>query len=645
MRIITAVALATLAGAAHAAPPPATAFGRVPAVVDTAISPDGRRVALLGGTSEQRYVSIATIDDPNMPALALGDAEAVGLSWAGNDHVLARMAYWRSEGPRLAYRFERNVSINTQGQAVSRLLESDAFSQYLVTQPVLGVVAGPPASVYVLGLTPIEANSGMDTRIKRKGTEGWAYALMKVDPATGKGVRVEKGDSDTIRWELNPAGEAKVRLDIDELTHKFEVYARSGARAWTQIWQGGDYESRRQYLGYSAPEDAIYLAMGDRIVRKSLVGGAEQPVGQPLNGVSPKMLWDPHRVAPVAIIGGAEKPVYEWLDADLGATHAALAKAFKGKDVSLTDWSADRTRFLVRVSSPASPGVRYLFDKTRKELSPLGEEYPELKDTALGQTSWITYKARDGLEIPAYLTLPPGLAAGAKPPLIVLPHGGPTARDHFDFDYIAQFLATRGYAVLQPQFRGSWGFGAAFENAGAGEWGGKMQTDLLDGIAAVADKADAGKVCVVGASFGGYAALAGATMHPEAYKCAASIAGVADLGLLLEQLWRTSGDDSAGIGELRAMLGAADKGKLNATSPALLVSKATAPILLIHGDQDTIVAPQQSQVMANALKAAGKPVEYVVLAGENHYMTRSATRTQMLQTLETFLAKQLPVTN
>ena len=645
MRIITAVALATLAGAAHAAPPPATAFGRVPAVVDTAISPDGRRVALLGGTSEQRYVSIATIDDPNMPALALGDAEAVGLSWAGNDHVLARMAYWRSEGPRLAYRFERNVSINTQGQAVSRLLESDAFSQYLVTQPVLGVVAGPPASVYVLGLTPIEANSGMDTRIKRKGTEGWAYALMKVDPATGKGVRVEKGDSDTIRWELNPAGEAKVRLDIDELTHKFEVYARSGARAWTQIWQGGDYESRRQYLGYSAPEDAIYLAMGDRIVRKSLVGGAEQPVGQPLNGVSPKMLWDPHRVAPVAIIGGAEKPVYEWLDADLGATHAALAKAFKGKDVSLTDWSADRTRFLVRVSSPASPGVRYLFDKTRKELSPLGEEYPELKDTALGQTSWITYKARDGLEIPAYLTLPPGLAAGAKPPLIVLPHGGPTARDHFDFDYIAQFLATRGYAVLQPQFRGSWGFGDAFEQAGAGEWGGKMQTDLLDGIAAVADKADASRVCIVGASFGGYAALAGATMHPEAYKCAASVSGISDLGLMLEQQWRTSGDDSAKVGELRAMLGAAEKGKLNATSPAQLVTKATAPILLVHGDQDTVVAPQQSQVMAGALKAAGKPVDYVVLAGENHYMTRSATRTQMLQALDTFLAKHLPATN
>lgn len=645
MRFISAVALAAIAGAAHAAPPPASAFGRVPAVADTAISPDGRRVALLGGTSEQRFVSIATIDDPNMPVLSLGEAEAISLRWAGNDHVLARMAYWKSDGPRLAYRFERNVSINTQGQAVSRLLEGDAFAQYGLQQPVLGVVAGPPANAFVLALAPIEANSGMDTRIKRKGTDGWGVALMKVDPATGKGVRVERGDSDTVSWALNAAGEAKVRLDVDELTHKFEIYARSGARAWTQIWQGPNYESRRQYLGYSAPEDAIYLAIGDRIVRKPLAGGPDQPVGQPLNGVSPNMIWDPHRIAPVAIVGGTERPLYNWLDAELGATHAALSKAFKGKEVTLWEWSTDRTRFIVRVASPSSPGVWYLFDKTRKELSPLGEEYPELKDAAFGQTSWITYKARDGLEIPAYLTLPPGLTAGAKPPLIVLPHGGPTSRDGYEFDYLAQFLATRGYAVLQPQFRGSWGFGDAFEQAGAGEWGGKMQTDLLDGIAAVADKADAGRVCIVGASFGGYAALAGATMHPEAYKCAASVSGISDLGLMLEQQWRTSGDDSAKVGELRAMLGAAEKGKLNATSPAQLVTKATAPILLVHGDQDTVVAPQQSQVMANALKAAGKPVDYVVLAGENHYMTRSATRTQMLQALDTFLAKHLPATN
>ena len=645
MRFISAVALAAIAGAAHAAPPPASAFGRVPAVADTAISPDGRRVALLGGTSEQRFVSIATIDDPNMPVLSLGEAEAISLRWAGNDHVLARMAYWKSDGPRLAYRFERNVSINTQGQAVSRLLEGDAFAQYGLQQPVLGVVAGPPANAFVLALAPIEANSGMDTRIKRKGTDGWGVALMKVDPATGKGVRVERGDSDTVSWALNAAGEAKVRLDVDELTHKFEIYARSGARAWTQIWQGPNYESRRQYLGYSAPEDAIYLAIGDRIVRKPLAGGPDQPVGQPLNGVSPNMIWDPHRIAPVAIVGGTERPLYNWLDAELGATHAALSKAFKGKEVTLWEWSTDRTRFIVRVASPSSPGVWYLFDKTRKELSPLGEEYPELKDAAFGQTSWITYKARDGLEIPAYLTLPPGLTADAKPPLIVLPHGGPTSRDGYEFDYMAQFLATRGYAVLQPQFRGSWGFGDAFEQAGAGEWGGKMQTDLLDGIAAVADKADASRVCVVGASFGGYAALAGATMHPEAYKCAASVSGISDLGLMLEQQWRTSGDDSAKVGELRAMLGAAEKGKLNATSPAQLVTKATAPILLVHGDQDTVVAPQQSQVMANALKAAGKPVDYVVLAGENHYMTRSATRTQMLQALDTFLAKHLPATN
>ncbi|WP_162244264.1 MULTISPECIES: S9 family peptidase [unclassified Phenylobacterium] len=603
-------------------------------------------MAILGGTSDKRYVSIATIDDPNMPVLLLGEAEAISLRWAGNDHVLARMGYWKKDGPRLSYRYERNLAITTEARVAARMLENDDFSQYLVRQPVFSTLAGPPASVFLLGLAPLEASGGMDTRIQRKGTKGWAAALMKADPATGKAVRIELGDSDTVSWALNAAGEPRVRLDIDELTHRFSVFSRgAGPRKWSLLWDGSDYDSRRQYLGYSSPEDAIYIADGDRILRKPLAGGPDVPVGEPLAGASPDLFWDYRRLTPMAMSTGGERRTLHWLDSELGAVHASLTKVFKDRDVWFAEWSEDRTRFVIWTTAPSSPPAWYLFDKSRKELSPLGDEYPELKDAALGQTSWITYKARDGLEIPAYLTLPPGLAAGVKPPLVVLPHGGPTMRDDYVFDYVAQFLATRGYAVLQPQFRGSWGFGDAFEKAGWGEWGGKMQTDLLDGIAAVADKADAGKVCIVGASFGGYAALAGATMHPDAYKCAASVAGISDLGLMLEQQWRTSGDDSAKVGELRTMLGAADKGKLNATSPALLVSKTTAPVLLVHGDQDTVVPPQQSQVMANALKAAGRPYEYVVLPGENHDMTRSATRTQMLQALESFLAKNLPATN
>ena len=229
-------------------------------------------------------------------------------------------------------------------------------------------------------------------------------------------------------------------------------------------------------------------------------------------------------------------------------------------------------------------------------------------------------------------------------PLIVYPHGGPTARDFYDFDFIAQFMATRGYAVLQPQFRGSSGFGKAHEDAGKGEWGGKMQTDLQDGIAALAasGEIDATRVCVVGASFGGYSALAGAALYPDVYRCAVAIAPVADLGLLVTEQARTNGGKDAGIEELRDQLGAASKDKLVAQSPAKHAAAVRIPILMIHGDQDTVVPLTHSRLMAGELKKAGKPYELIELNGENHYLTRSATRIQTLEVLEKFLTRHLP---
>ena len=433
-----------------------------------------------------------------------------------------------------------------------------------------------------------------------------------------------------------------MRIDIDEITARTSALTRSGGPAWKSIWTS-EFSGRDDYHGYSEPDNAIYLEVGGRLIRRPLDGGADAPLAVPAGASSPSLVWDMHRNTVVGVNGGGEQRQTTYLDAELGAVHAGLSRAFKGKTVTIAEWSADRTRFIVNVSGSAAPTIWYLYDKARKELSPIGETYPELAGVALGATRWITYKARDGLEIPAYLTLPPG-AATTKPPLVVLPHGGPRARDTAEFDFIVQFLASRGYAVLQPQFRGSWGFGDAFAKAGEGEWGGKMQTDLLDGVAAVKalGLVSAGPPCIVGASFGGYAALAGATLHPGAYRCAASIAGVSDLGLLLVEEGRVYGYDSASLGELRKELGAATKDKLEATSPARHAAAAIAPILLIHGEEDTVVMPEQSKKMADALKAAGKPYEYIVLPHENHYLTRAAARTQTLEALETFLARNLP---
>lgn len=637
-------ALVTMAAPAIAAPPPASAFGRIPVVVDAAISPDGTRVAILGGLGDQRTLSIATLDNPTMPSLALGDIEAVSVRWAGDRHVLARVAYWEEIAPRVAYRFERNISITAEGKPVGRLLEREAASQFLIRQPVLGVTSD--AQAMVLGLAVNSgANAGMDTRIKRKGEGGFITALWKVDPGTGKGQLIEKGTNDTDRWEVDRAGQSRVRLDIDEINHRFSVFGRpEGKGSWKLAWSGGDFESRRAYYGYSEPDDAIYLNLDGKLVKRRLADGVTSPLGQGAAGPSARLVWDEHRNVAVGIGSGAERTSYEWLDPEIAAAGGVLTRALRTQELTFHGWSRDRTRFLVRAASPNSPGVWYLYDRPRKEISPLAEEYPELKGAALGTTRWMTYKARDGLEIPAYLTLPPGAQPGVTLPLIVYPHGGPKSRDDFDFDFIAQFLATRGYAVLQPQFRGSWGFGPDFENAGKGEWGGKMQTDLIDGIAALAATGvvDPKRVCAVGASFGGYAAMAGVSLNPGTYKCAASIAGVSDLGLFVVETGRVYGRDAAGLDELRGELGAASTEKLNAHSPARHAAAVNVPLLLIHGDEDTVVPLEQSVRMADQLKAAGKSSELIILKGENHYLSRAAARTQTLEALETFLARNLP---
>jgi dipeptidyl aminopeptidase/acylaminoacyl peptidase len=652
--LLAAASLAAMSGVAwaQAAPPPASAFGRIPAVEEAEISPNGQSVAILGGAPDDRSVAFATIDKPDLPMLKLGKVEAVDIRWAGDNYVIARIAYWDKVGARLAYRFERNFAVTTDGKVASRLLSNDVASGFLLNQPVVGVATTPKVRAMMLGLKDaIGPEGGNDTRLKRKGEgEAVQLALWSVDPATGRGDLVESGDFDTALWDLDLTGVARVRLDIDDLKHTFTIVGRpKGKTQWSNVLVNAEEESSRFYYGYSDPDDAIYLAaatdQGAQMTRRRLADGVVEPVGHPVMGSNLSLVWDPRRDTAVGVISRGEKTSIEWLDSEIGGLHAALSKAFKGKDVALTDWSADRTRFIVQVDAQDLPPEWYLFDRARKELSPLGAAYPELKGVAFGQTRWITYKALDGQDIPAYLTLPPGAPqTGGKLPLIVLPHGGPVSRDEPGFDWLTQFLATRGYAVLRPQFRGSWGFGRAFELAGRGEWGGKMQTDLLDGVSALAAKGtiDPKRVCIAGWSFGGYSALAGASLHPEAYRCAASIAGISDLGLLISETMRAYGTEGGSIRSLRRMLSDANSAKLRDTSPLQQVGAIRAPILLIHADQDTVVLPEQSDKMAAALGGMGKRVEHVVRVGDDHYLLKSATRTQMLQTLETFLAKNLP---
>ncbi len=259
----------------------------------------------------------------------------------------------------------------------------------------------------------------------------------------------------------------------------------------------------------------------------------------------------------------------------------------------------------------------------------------------LARSALSPIKSADGLDLEGILTLPVG--KGSKNlPIIMFPHGGPTAHDEPRFDWWAQALASRGYAVFQPNFRGSTNKDAAFIEAGHGEWGRKMQSDISDGLSYLAAQGivDPKRACIVGASYGGYAALAGVTLQKGLYRCAISVAGVSDLQMMVSTDIRESGSNPVLIRNLRAEIG---KGReLRDVSPRRFAAQADAPILLIHGKDDVVVPYRQSTVMADALKDAGKPHELVTLDGEDHWLSKSATRQRMLEAVVTFVEKHNP---
>jgi dipeptidyl aminopeptidase/acylaminoacyl peptidase len=321
-----------------------------------------------------------------------------------------------------------------------------------------------------------------------------------------------------------------------------------------------------------------------------------------------------------------------------------LDAAFPGLSAHAISEDVARDAVIVAVEGPRKPTTYYMLDRTSHVASLIGKTYPHLDENDLGEVKPYPYTARDGLAIPAYLTLPPGRPPKSLP-TVIFPHGGPGARDEISFDWWAQFMANRGYAVLQPNFRGSSGYGPKFTAAGEHQWGLKMQDDITDGVKKlIADGiADPKRICIVGGSYGGYAALAGATFTPDLYACAIGVAGVFDLPKFLHTKRTRSDNDAEVVSGWDALIGNmdSDSERLDATSPARHADHVKCPILLLHGDGDTTVPIEQSEIEEAALRSAGKNVQFVRLEGDDHYLKLGTTRVRMLKEIESFLATNI----
>jgi dipeptidyl aminopeptidase/acylaminoacyl peptidase len=321
---------------------------------------------------------------------------------------------------------------------------------------------------------------------------------------------------------------------------------------------------------------------------------------------------------------------------------AALGAHFPDAWVSLAGVSDDLSRALFIVNSPTVPGVLYLYNAEARALNEISVQYPDLRASDLAQVYSLQYSARDGLEIPAYLTLPNGMSpeSARELPFVVLPHGGPHARDFRRFDWLAQMLANEGYGVLQMNFRGSTGYGADFEQAGRKQWATVMIDDITDGAKWLVDRgmANPERMCVVGASFGGYAAMMSLVKEPRLYECGVSLNGVSDLISLIKNVRRFIGGTyyTRHIGHL-----ASDSDALRQGSPINGVKKVQVPLMLVHSDRDRVVPPRQTRKMAKALTRAQKSVQTLELPQGDHFLSRQDNRKAFSEALLSFLAEHL----
>lgn len=633
-------ALGFLSAAPFVRAVPLEVYGRLPQIEDVALSPDGSQIAFVRTEGDARIVWVGPIADPKKAfPLRVGDEKLRDIRWADDSHVLLYVsaAQLISMGVPAGY-------FNIRGE-LAQLQVLDVRTRKTTIVPSIHQIDTGR------GLHWLNAISGTAT-VRRLGghtvlfikgvyfTSQLLPALFRLDLTTGLQQIVSEGDAATAAWLVGPDGELAAEEDYLGRQQDWVLRARlDGAPKMTEVAFGHQGIDLPEILGFGSDPDTILIQQteDDKDVWK-LLSLRDGKLGPPLG--KDRTFQSPIEDGGMGMIGGAyvdDYPHYVFFDPQVEQRWDAITAAFPGEQVQFVSTSDDYTKFVVLVEG-ASHGYAYFFiDLGTGHASMIGSAYEGITHPL--EVRRITYPAQDGFAIPAYLTLPAGRPQ-TKLPLIVLPHGGPAVRDTAEFDWWSQALADQGYAVLRPNYRGS-DLGRQFLEAGFGQWGRKMQTDLSDGVRYLAKEGiiDPARVCIVGGSYGGYAALAGVTLDPGVYRCAVSVAGISDLKRMLKnEGW---GRTQRYWDRFMGVKGPGDP-TLDAISPIEHVNAINVPVLLIHGRDDLVVPFEQSQVMFDAMTRAKKDVALVTLKREDHWLSRSETRLQMLQASVRFLRAHNP---
>lgn len=633
MFFVTAVA----ANTAAVTPPSFADLAKRPAVSELKLSPNGRLLAATIPVDNARLrvgvIDLDTMQVKSSMQLRSTEETFSSFMWVGDKYLvlsLARrfdgladasptgeLATLNVETGRLTYAFGYRGDMQT-GSRIEK-----AGNEMAAAFPIAPVPGGKLATVQVQRFEP-----------------GATPGVRTLEVATGRNKRVTQAPVANPSFVADNAGEVRIATGgatVDE--HR--VHVRDAGGKWRVLESRADTGRYLSPVRFAADNIHFYALATQRkgpdaLLRVNINDGSESEIFRGTVADPRALVSNFEDTDVVAIVTAEGKQRLHWLQPQ--SPEAQLVKAMEKQMpdhvVYPVSASEDGQRVLLLAFSDRNAGDYYLFDRKTRKAERVMSRRSWLPIESLAAMEPVSFKARDGLELHGYLTLPQPHVE--NPPLVVYPHGGPWARDFWGFDSQVQALATRGFAVLQVNFRGSAGYGVDFLNAGFREWGRKMQDDLTDATrwAVESGKVDPERIAIYGNSYGGYAALMGAVREPDLYRCAISYVGVSDLPMMF-----TRGDMQSGRltrSHLNEALGN-DSEQLKARSPAYQAEKIKAKVLLVHGTRDERVPVKHAERMRDALKAAGNPAEWYVETDEAHGFIKESANEQLYTRVDSFL--------
>jgi dipeptidyl aminopeptidase/acylaminoacyl peptidase len=638
--LVSSALLSVFVVASNAAPPDplAVAFGTMPALWGVRMSPDGTKVSFLQMHPEDLSVLRVfdlTTGEANLALASTRDGfNLQWCNWANNERLLCSF-YGISKASGLAF-VTRLVAVNADGSEMKALLQSQVegnYSQFL--DGIVDWLVDDPRRVLVE--MPNQMPGSIDVYRKAHASSR-GFSVRPVDIYSGDTGSPVETQSGLVTWISDGRGTPRLYLRMSE-NHIRWKYRRSGERKWRKLHKArmADLDDHYYPVGFGADPDGLLVIKPHEgrfaLWSVDLKGERDDEVvfSHPEVDVDGTLVLGKFgRI--VAIEYATDGPHLYFFDEAVEKISEMLTAYYPGKTVEVIDESWDRRYYIVHVGSDRDPGAFYRFDVEKKKLLKISPQYPLLESRSLSPMKPIRYPARDGIEIPGYLTLPEDVKQGALP-AVILPHGGPESRDYWEFDWIAQFLAAKGYAVLQSNYRGSGGYGVDWAGEGGFRAWRTAINDLADGAQYLVEQGvvDPARICVVGWSYGGYAALMSGVEDSERYRCLISIAGVTDPEMLIE--------DSKHFMNKHAMhkFVSRDPEVTNRGSPVKRASEIRVPVLLFHGGEDVNVSINHSQKMAKALERAKTPVEYIEYEDVEHSILRNGYRVDMLDRIGSFL--------